>query len=766
MSNFVVIDTIKKLLKFSFLFLFSLFSFLSCQSLITQPDNYSFIERRSEIKTIKAPVSHKVKIYWNEYAIPFISAKTDEDLAFAVGFLHGHLRIDQLEILRRISQGRLGEIAGPVPLVKNIDSALRTLDFIGAGRRSLKKLHPESKLWISQFKEGLNWYIKHLDKQPVTNRFIGQALNPYTLEELLAIGKLSSADLNWFVYFKYLQYGESEDGKKAFLKHLEKLKTDIPSHNNFERKSLSDILQLFSWSGSNSLVVSGKKSRSSSAMIASDPHVGIILPNFWLLMGIKSPSYHAIGLMIPGVPIIGVGRNKNIAWGGTNIRGISSHLYDVSDLKEKDFTVRKEKIKRRAWFLSEVKIRETAFGPLVTDLSFFKSQNSSFKVALDWVGRRGTDELKAFLDMMKANNWLEFKKAFNSYKIPAMTMLYADVKGNIGLIPAYGQPVLKKPEKTLDLIKSKDNPIIGIIPPTKNFNVFNPKEGFIASANNKPFKNPVIPFSFGYSSNHRIQRLKELAKINNKIDISYLKKLQMDIFSRSSFELTRLFIQKVKNDPKLYENKLIQKLQLWDGHYTSDSSSAVVFYSLMSVLWSSYTDEIKNPILKQITESNDDWKSLLIHWLKAQESEKVCKIIKESVPLLEKTILKYPTWGDFTVQTQRTILGMIPLVGSKFSLDSYPGVGESDTLNKRGRSLSHKKEQIRYGASARHISDMADPDENHFVLHGGQDSWLMNENLADQVELWRKGEYIKIPLTMEKVKSEFSAYQSVIDILN
>lgn len=754
----------RELLKF--IFLFSVVSFLSCQSLITQPDNYSFMERRSEIKNVKAPVSHRVTVYWNKHAIPFISAETDEDLAFTIGFLHGHLRIDQLEILRRVSQGRISEMVGPVPLLKNIDSTLRTFNFMEAGRRSIKKLHPQSRLWLNQFKKGLNWYIKHMDKKPVTNKFIRQDLKPYTLEELLAIGKLSSVDLSWIVYFKYLQHAKNEDGKKAFLKYLEKLKTDTPSHNNKARKTLSDILKIFSKSGSNTLVVSGKKSKSGSAMIASDPHVGIILPNLWLIMGIKSPSYHAVGLMIPGVPIIGVGRNQNIAWGGTNIRGISSHLYNVSDLKEEDLIIRKEKIKRKAWFSSEVKIRETAFGPLITDLTLFKPQNLSLKAALYWIGREGTDELKTFLDLMKAKNWFDFKKAFTGYKIPAMAMLYADTKGNIGLIPAYGQPILKKPENTLDLIKSKDNPIIGILPPTKNLNVYNPKEGFIASANNKPFENSVIPFSFGYPSNHRVWRLKELAKINKKININYLKKLQREVFSKASLELIHLLIQKVKSNPEIYESELIQKLQSWNGNYTTKSTSAVIFYSLMSFLWDAYINEIKNPILKQMTQSDDNWKSLLTEWLKIQKPEKICQVVKKSMPAVKKTSLKYPTWGDFTIQTQKTALGMIPLIGSKFNLDSYPGIGESDTLNKRGRSLSHKKEEVRYGASARHISDMSDLDENYFILHGGQDSWLMNENLADQTELWRRGEYIQIPLNMEEVKSKFTAYQSVIDSLN
>ena len=42
----------------------------------------------------------------------------------------------------------------------------------------------------------------------------------------------------------------------------------------------------------------------------------------------------------------------------------------------------------------------------------------------------------------------------------------------------------------------------------------------------------------------------------------------------------------------------------------------------------------------------------------------------------------------------------------------------------------------------------------------------MNENLADQTALWRRGKYIKIPLTMKKVESEFTAYQSIMEPLD
>jgi hypothetical protein len=39
---------------------------------------------------------------------------------------------------------------------------------------------------------------------------------------------------------------------------------------------------------------------------------------------------------------------------------------------------------------------------------------------------------------------------------------------------------------------------------------------------------------------------------------------------------------------------------------------------------------------------------------------------------------------------------------------------------------------------------------------GGNDGWLLNENLLDQIPIWRRGEYLKVPLSIKKVKSEFN----------
>lgn len=81
--------------------------------------------------------------------------------------------------------------------------------------------------------------------------------------------------------------------------------------------------------------------------------------------------------------------------------------------------------------------------------------------------------------------------------------------------------------------------------------------------------------------------------------------------------------------------------------------------------------------------------------------------------------------------------------------------GSRETIMKTNHSLIRKRSGTRYGQQARHISLMDDPDHNYFVLFGGQDGWLGNKNLTDQIQLWRAGEFIRVPLRLETLRKEF-----------
>ncbi len=736
----------------------------ACNSLFTFPVERSQQERFAMIPVTDAPVKAPLRIYWDEHAIPFIEAEHDEDLAFGIGLVHAHLRWGQLEMLRHLSQGRISELAGPIPQLASIDQGIRTINLCAAGEASLKVMRAESRQWLNAYQNGLNWYISHQTTRPVELQFFDLQAQPFSQRDLLCIARLASADLSWGTYFKYLKMAEQyPDWQTAFKHSLTKLSSDSASYRSVSSGELGDLLQQVSKSGSNSAVVAGSRSETGSALIANDPHVGLMLPNFWLLIGLKSPSYHAVGLMIPGVPVLGVGRNTDIAWGGTNMRAISSHLYDVTDLAAEQIQSRTERIKRRNWFGKEVQIRETEFGPILTDIPYFDPDKSTRTLAISWLGRNGSDEIGAFLDVARARSWLEFRNAFDSYQVSAMNMLYADRHGNIGFVPAYGLPVLKNPEQTLDLVKTRDNPVVNIRKPGQQPNPFNPPSGYIASANNKPFASTDIPYAYGYANNDRFERLEALLKEDPRISVDSLKALQLDTYSRNAHQLTMLLTDHLQLDDFGEQQKLFSLLHEWDGHFSQDSRGAVVAETVLYYAWQSYIKErAHSPAMQAYLQDYGNWKPELLAWIGLKTEKELLELMQQWLQKASPHVQKYPSWGDFHRQRQIPMLGLIPVIGSRFSLPDYSQNGSNDTLNKAGRPFSPEQQFVTYGASARHISDLSAPNENYFVLHGGQDGWLMNPNLADQTRLWRDGQYIRIPLEISAVERQFKRHVTVL----
>lgn len=747
---------------YSRVLLFILFpSFFGCSVLTAFPDSRDQKQRLKALKSAFAPVSESTKIYWEEHSIPFVEAQSDEDLAFAVGVVHAHLRLGQLEVFRHISQGRLSEVAGPIGLVQKIDHFLQVIDFKKAAKASLPELSPESRMWLRRFTEGINWYLKEkLVDAPVEFQLIGKPPKPYTELEVLTLGKLIGADLTWAFYLKFLKLREQSGWSKLLAedqKSLEFAEPTAETEQDVDR--VIGLIKSFSKSGSNSVVISGERTQSGSSMIASDPHVGLFLPNFWLLMGIKSPSTHAIGYMIPGIPIIGVGRNEHIAWGGTNMRGISSHLYRIPEdmyLKSKK---EERKLKRRWWTSATIELSQTSKGAIFNDNPYFDLEKQKDKFALYWVGHEGSDEVDAFLRVQKSKSWEEFRGAFENYRISAMNILYADQKGNIGMVPAYGQPILKDTSKTLDLYKELDNPVLKILKPNEQSNPYNPKSGFIASANNKPFSETAAPYSYSFANNDRFNRMKSLLEGTDKVSLEDLKKLQLDVINQKSLsfakQLTRL--ENLKVSPFL--EPLYRAIRDWDGKYDSDSSGAAAQEIVKYFAWQDYIEQLDlSQAEKDFRLASGDKLSYLNPWLSTLSENILEKKLVSWLSSAQPHFKRNSTWGSLHRQPQQSFFGMLPLIGSRFALDDYPASGGDDTLNKSGRVFSPSRESVTYGASARHLSDLSDRDENYFVMHGGNDGWLMNDQLSDQVPLWRKGQYIRLPLSIDKVKKVFKSH--------
>ena len=410
----------------------------ACALLTPLPKQKDVAERLAAFPTAGLPLDETVTIHWSEQQIPFIEAESDGDAAFALGLVHAHLRLGQMATMRMIARGRVAEMIGPLGV--DIDHGLRTLDFGRAAPEIERGMDAATRLWVQRFVDGINHYQDTAATLPHDFDVLNLEPEPWTVEDVFAMGRLAGTDVNWLVWMDLLPLRARAGWDELWARLVEGGAVSVArSDGDGDTARMQRWLGGLSKSGSNSLAVAGHRTDTGGALMANDPHLGILVPNVWLIAGIKSPSYHAVGLMAPGLPIFAIGRNPHIAWGGTNMRAASSDLYDVSDVPVSEIDERRESIGVRWWFDSDVTVRESEWGPIVTDVPLLADFDLP-PLALKWTGHDASDEIGAMLAVSRARTFDEFRAAFDGFAVPGQNMLYADADGNIGRVLAVRLP--------------------------------------------------------------------------------------------------------------------------------------------------------------------------------------------------------------------------------------------------------------------------------------------------------------------------------------
>ena len=725
---------------------------LPCALLAPLPPRTTLDQRLAAFPRTELPLSALVVIHWNDHQVPFIEAESDDDLAFTLGLVHAHLRLGQMEVMRRISQGRIAEMGGPI--ATDIDHSLRILDVGRAAPEIVAAMPAADRRWLDSFVAGINFHLAHAATLPHEFAVLGLEREPWTAEDVVTIGRLGSVDVNWLVWFRLLKLRQRPDWPALWARLVEEGTASLPSYaaeDTGTLNALTDILGGMSRSGSNSLAVAASKSATGGALIASDPHLGISAPNLWLIAGYKSPSYHAVGMMIPGVPFIAVGRNADIAWGGTNMRSANSDLFDATSLDPASFSERHERIKVRWWFDRDITIRETPLGPIVSDAPMLPAGANDL-LALHWIGHRPSDELSAMLAVNRARNWDEFRAALAGFAVSPQNMLYADAAGHIGMMMATHLP--RRPLETpADLVKQPaeaahwDEIVTGLELPSS----FDPESGFLASANNLA-ASAHVPIGYFFSPNDRIGRLHQRLGALDRVSVDDLAALQRDVYMESAVRLRDAFLERLADLPDTAgAAALVRALKDWDGHYRVDARGPVAIELVTYYFVAAYYPEER----RQAFGATGRLWAHVARDVREGEAAAIGTALATAVRSAAEAFPSFATWGDMHRLGLAHPLRFVPVLGGRYRFGDYPAAGGSATVMKTAHGLTDERHYSGYGSNARHISDMSDLDANHFVLLGGQDGWLHSSTFLDQYELWRRGNYIRVPLRLETVRAEY-----------
>ncbi len=596
------------------IFLLSLFYFcISC--LKTEP----YPKEKIKVDGLK----QSVEVYRDKWGINHIYAQNQHDLFFSQGYTAARDRLFQFEIWRRQATGSVAEILGPDEIKRDIGT--RLFMYRGDINKELNHYHPQGKEIIEAYVEGVNKYISDIlktpEKLPLPFKMLDIIPEKWTPEVVISrhqgllgniedeleigrtvalIGEKKVKDLMWFhpkdpeikldpkidrsLLFEdllglYNSYRNPIEFKQEHLIEKYRNKKSISFINRFNDLS-SKSLDI----GSNNWVLSGKKTIDGNTYMANDPHRTIAVPSLRYMAHLVAPGWNVIGGGEPEIPGISIGHNEYGAWGLTVFRtdGEDLYQYDLNPKnplqymhngKWKDIKIIKETLSVKGEPDREIELHYTHHGP-ITYLN--KKALKAYAVRCAWLEPGGSPYL-ASLRMDQAKNWQEFREACSYSNIPGENMIWADVKGDIGWQAVGIAPIRKNFSGLVPVLGNGKYEWSGYLPIVEKPNSFNPKKGFIATANQNltpsDYKN-WDAIGFTWSDPYRGDRVNEFLGSSDSLSMGDMKKLQVDVTSLPAKSLVP-YLEKVSF--KDFENKQKLKLLDWDFRLTPNSVEAAIY---------------------------------------------------------------------------------------------------------------------------------------------------------------------------------------------
>jgi penicillin G amidase len=714
-----------------------------------RPRPTTIAQRLAALPCTGLPVANPVEIRWNEHLVPFIAAETDRDLATALGLVHAHLRLAQMEMLRRIAQGRLSEVLGPVAV--SFDHALRLLDPIRAVPEIEAALPDDTRDWIEGFVAGINHHRASAADPPFEFGLLGIEPEPWTVRDVLDIGRLAAADINWLLWMRLLRLPRGTDWPDIWAQLIEDGTAPLPSlasGSDLASHAFAHLMLGLGRSGSNALAVSGKRSATGQPWLAGDPHLSLSLPSVWLQAAYRSPSYNVAGLMIPGIPAMAIGRSPWIAWGGTNLHALSSELVDVSDLPLQKIIERRVRLAVRWSRPRPIVLRDTEYGPIISDASLF-GDGQGRPLALRWVGHRPSDELTALLAINRARDWREFRAAAEGFALPGQNFVYADRAGRIGKLHAAWLP-RRASQPSADIVTAwRDAAAWDEFATAAHHPVeIDPPQGFVVSANARPPPSEV-PLGWFFSPSDRADRLAALLRRADAVGCAELAALQCDVAMPFALVLRdRLCTATLA---RTRDDSLLDALRAWDGTYDADAPGALAFELVLAHLMRSVLPPGRLGLYSAVWHG----RRLVAREIDALPAARLSAAVQQAFAATRPAFARLRHWGEAHRLRLAHPLGAIPALGRRFRFIDWAWPGSSDTVFKSAHGSVTGRHAVAYGSNARYVFDLADPDSNRVVLLGGQDGHPSSPAFLDQAELFRRGEYIRVPLDPATARTTF-----------
>ena len=744
------------------------------------------LARDGEIAGLAAPV----EVWRDSMGVPHLWAASEADLFRAMGYVHAQDRLFQMEMFRRVADGRLAEMLG-AELV-DTDRFLRTVGMgLSAGEQEAR-LAPEERAMLQAYADGVNAWIE-ARRGPLPPEFLTLRVRPepWTVRNSLSIARIMAWDLADWNLGLDLQRAVDTVGEKLardlFPAYPDSGLTILGADARWRGRGsgppaaapaalprvsgavpLPDVpplaLELLDAvsiaRASNSWVVGGSRTASGKPVLANDMHLALRAPPIWYLAALHGGGFDIVGMTLPGVPVVVAGHSRQVAWGFTN-----AYVDDTDFFVEEvdpdaptryrtpegwaEMAVRVDTIRVKGGEPVLHTVRTTRNGPVISDVD---PRSGDRVLAMRWASHEPSNEVSALLGMNRARSADEFLQALRGFDNPHQNVVFADADGRFGYWMAGRVPVRRGGDGVLPVPGwTGEGEWTGWLDFDDHPHVLDPADGFVVTANNRQV-GPEYPhhISTNWAEPWRALRIRQLVEGSTRLTAAEALAQQMDV--RDLWALHHLPRAVVAAEAAGLADAAAE-LRGWDGEAATGSRPAALFYTWYDELrarvgFDEFGDArpyFPRAAFDRLLERGvGAW----VDDVRTPEVETLDGLAREAMRTAVERVAGR-TWGELHTVSVAHPMGSVAALERVFGLNlgPYPSPGSGYTVNVAGWGGREPPFRTGHGASQRHVVDMADVDGvGGFVLPGGQSGVPFSAHYRDQMPLWREGRLWRIPL--------------------
>lgn len=765
----------------------------------------------------EAAIEAPVEVLWDSVGVPQIWAADEGDLLFVQGWIHAHHRLWQMEMFRRVARGRLAELFGEATLETDrflrtlglhraaqqtadaldpetrlmvqryVDGVNRRLETLPRLPLEMRLLGLEPEPWtladVTAIEKILAWDLSAWDST-IDNAETFAALGPEGWDRLRPRYPTWAPTIEGDEPGPERQAGPERPagperqpglgnvlGPERPIDDASWVRADVSAATG-AAAALDPALiasvrmpdDARTWldgrslvNASNSWVVGPERSASGAPLLANDPHLALDQPNIWYVMGLHAPGIDVVGTSVAGMPGIVLGHTPGVAWGFTNaylddmdlfverVDPGDSTRYLTPDGSE-SFTLHHEVIEVRGRSAPDTLIvRETRHGPIMTPLV---ARLGSDLIALRWVAHDVSHAQRALRGLMRVETAPELLEVLEDLDVAHQNVVFADTAGAWGYWMAGRIPL--RPEGSARLLPAVgwtgEADWLGWLPFEQHPHQIAPERGWIATANHRQSWAPVSDaVSDGYWADpFRAVRINELLEGDALLDADDMARIQGDVVSAFALRYRPAAVAAYRSAGLESSATLLER---WDGAHGLESRAAPLFHA--------WFRDLHRRLGRAEWGGEDGWfpRSLAMQRL---DEGRVPPDLAHAAAEHAADVVAGRSWGEvhqLTLDHPLAAVGALRVLGG-FGRTGIPRRGGPHTVDVAGMAEAGPPWTVRWGASQRHVVDLADPDATGtFVVPGGSSGWPGDPWSMNLLEPWRAGGRVSVPLSRAKVEA-------------